>query len=429
MTSITELRRTLDQHAHDVHDEAATGRALDVHARVRRVRQRRVAAVAGAAVVAVVAVGSLVLLPSDREPLPSDRELIGQEAPETIESLGYTYAFARGVESGQDAQASVRLPRSDGPRLITWAADADEVSLDTPYGERTSSDGTEFDDFAIVEGVESGRWSVRAGGADAAIAVYELTDDLPAGIEQDGVLFREEVGEERLVDAAFTEPGDTELTFRVTLPEGDLRLAELCSGVPKDMWVNLSVDGDAGSGSKGCDDPLFDPADGSAALFDEGQAGEPGETVEFRVWLSSDEFRGEPAARAPGARLAVALYAVGEPAAVVAGWPADPVVEHEGHRWGFVETVTSSTAEDRLEYRNDGDRRVLLVGSYRRLGRASLLLEVPGGGFERILGGLGASDLRELLEPGGTATVRVRARGAEVPAGASFGLAVYERID
>ncbi|QBR93069.1 hypothetical protein [Nocardioides euryhalodurans] len=428
MNTLQDLRATLDAHAGAVHDDPVSARVAAVRGRARRVRRQRAGAVVAGAVAVVVGIVSVPMLVDTTPPVPAERLLAGHVAPAELTSLGYTYQFVEGVESGDGNRASLRLLRADGPRLITWASDAEQVLVDTPY-DRTRSDRTEFDDFAIVDGAESGRWSVRARGEDVGLAVYELTDDLPPGAEQDGVFFREQVDSEQLVEAAFSEVGDTELIFRTTLPEGDLRLADFCSGVPEDLWINLSINGDGGSASSGCDEARFDAAVGSATFLDEGDAGAPGETVDVRVWLTRRSLGDEAVDEAPGARLALGLYARGEPAAQVAGWDMQPVVEHEGHRWQFVETATSSSGEDRLAYRNEGGGNLLVVGSFSRIGRGSLELVTPDGGFERTSGGLGGSDIRELLQPGDTVTMRVRTRGAPVPSGAEFGLAVYERLD
>ena len=43
-----------------------------------------------------------------------------------MSALGYTYAFAEGVES-EDGASSLELESSDEPRLLTWAAEDTDV--------------------------------------------------------------------------------------------------------------------------------------------------------------------------------------------------------------------------------------------------------------------------------------------------------------
>ncbi len=208
MNTLNDLRSTLDAHAADIHDDASRARVLAVHGRARAVRRRRAVAVAAAvAVVAAVAVTPRML--GDAEPAPVERELIGKVAPATVTSLGYTYDFIEGVEDDR-----IKLDASDEPRLLTWAVAGgpEDVLVDSRYSEgEVWSDGTDFDDFLVIHPGESGPWQIRrSGGAEVALAVYELTDARPAGYTVDGITFREQIGPETLVDAVIGEVGDTE---------------------------------------------------------------------------------------------------------------------------------------------------------------------------------------------------------------------------
>lgn len=75
MSTIHDLRTSLDEHASSVQDHALASRAAEVHQRVRHVRRRRQAvAVAAAAVVVAGVVGVTAALPrGDRRPFPAEQ--------------------------------------------------------------------------------------------------------------------------------------------------------------------------------------------------------------------------------------------------------------------------------------------------------------------------------------------------------------------
>ncbi|GAA1477212.1 hypothetical protein GCM10009623_16580 [Nocardioides aestuarii] len=431
MNTLDDLRRTLDHHAHDVHDDVVHSRTAAVRGRAVAVRRRRVAGVATAA--ALVVAGALVTprLVSDTDPQLADRTLIGQVAPASMRSLGYTYRFVEGVEEA-DGNASVRLDASDTPRLLSWASAADDVTLYTAVeGQETPSERTAFDDFTYVSPGESGRWAVRGGGEPTAIAVYELDDDvLPAGttVGRD-ITFRQEVGSEQLVAAGALSEGEAVLTVTATVPENQrMRVAEFCQGVPsdrdEDLWVVISVDGDGGVGSGGCDHDDFDPATGDAQFLEAPHLPAPGEQVEVRMWVARG-VDGDPIAF-EGSRLALGLYDVADPAVVVGGWDMAPHIEHEGHEWRFVDSAEATVGERRVAYTNTTDGLLLAVGSHHRTAGMVTMRGVGDDGVTRSSGGLGGSSTIGVLPPGGSAQVTTRKPLGER---GSLGLALYERID
>lgn len=426
MNTLDDLRRTLDTHAHDVHDDATHARTAAVRGRAVAVRRRRAAGVGAAAALAVV--GALVApqLVSDPDPQLADRTLLGRVAPETMQSLGYTYRFVEGVE--KDGNASLRLPETDGPRLVTWASPAEEVEVfTTEEGRTTDSDRTAFDDFAFVHPGASGRWTVRAGGEPTALAVYELDEDaLPAGTTVGGVTFRQEVANQQLVVADALDEGSAVLTVRATVPETErMWLAEFCQGVSSEsrLWVNTSVDGDGATASGGCDEDGFDPAVGSGTWLEARHLPEPGEEVEVRMWVSRG-IDGDPLLH-EGARMALALYDLGEPAAVVGGWEMEPLVEHDGHLWSFVDSREATAGATRLEVGNDQQVPLLAIGSYERPGGVVTMRGADDDLF-RSSAGAGGSSTLGVLQPGEQATVTVR---EPVGPRGSLGMALYERVD
>lgn len=429
MNTLQDLRDTLDTHAALVHDDAvqtAHARTVAVAGRARTVRRRRAASVAGAAALALVAVLVPSLLAGDRDTRPSDRELIGKVAPATLESLGYTYHFAEGVEGGEK-HARVRLRASDEPRLITWASTEDQVGVLSSVDDHFRSRATDFDDFVLVEEGESGTWSVRAGGAPAAIAVYELGDERPEGVTVDGITFRETVGAGALVAAIIGEESESDVTLDITLPEGGLRVAELCAGVPEDHHVNVRVDDRGVMASSGCGAETFDPgAEGQAAWYDPSELGSPGETVRVRTWIST-RYAG-PAVQVDGARLGLAAYAEQPPVTTVAGWDVPALVEHEGHLWQHLESITTDPGDPRLVLARTLGVPTLVVAHTRGVEHWQGRVMV-GNGVDATLntGGGAGQHTGPVLQPGPARfPIEVR-RG--LTERTQLGLSLYERVD
>lgn len=424
--TLDDLRRTLDAHAGDVHDDTARARTAAVRGRAAVVRRRRAA---GAGAVAALALAGGLLLPQlgTDEPQPLGRTLVGKVAPATLQSLGYTYRFVEGTEVDR-GDASVRLRPSDRPRLISWASEASDVTIETTLeGRRIPSSDVAFDDFVLVPAGERGTWTVRAASYDTALAVYELDPSvLPAGeTVGDGLHFRQEVGDEQLVTAAALDEGEEVLTVTATVPENErMRVAEFCTGVPEDLWVNVSIDDDGAAASGGCSDDGFDPAHGNAQWLEARHLPEPGEEVEVRMWVS-DEVDGEPLVH-EGARLALGLYDVADPVAVVGGWQMAAVVEHEGHRWSYVDSAEVGAGESALVLRNRQGVPVLAVGTHERAGSSVTMKVIGGDQVTRNSAGLGGSSTLGTVQPGGTA--RVASRGPLGPRG-SMGITFYARVD
>jgi hypothetical protein len=426
MNTLHDLRATLDQHAHDVHDDVSVARVAAVAGRARQARRRRAGAVVAAAAVVVAGVVTAPML-ADPTPPHGQRWLAGHEAPATIESLGYTYRFVEGVESG-DRPARLPLGVSDGPRLVTWASEADEVEVDANIdGYSTTSMATGFGDFVVVPPPESPRFTVRADGARSALAVYELDpDELPEGITEAGLTFRERVGSDRFVEAVVGERGDTDVSATITLPEGGLRVADHCEGVATNdgLWVNVEI-GDGGSAaSSGCDADEFDPGGVGGTTFEEGAFGEPGDTVRVRMWVS-ERVEG-PVVPVPDARLAFGAYSVGPPAAVVAGWDMPQLYEHEGHLWSFVSAHTSEPGVGFLAWRNQDSRNALAVASFSGAGRARVSFRADGTGADRSTSTGNGSDVVGELLPGEGASIEVH---GSAPTSTRLGYALYERVD
>ncbi|QZY29000.1 hypothetical protein [Nocardioides coralli] len=431
MNSLQDLRRTLVAHADTVHDDGAHARTAIVGDRARAVRRNRAVALAGAAaaLLAAVVVPSVVLDGGD--PVPADRELIGREAPETLTSLGWSYRFTEGVESTADDPARVRLGTSDVPRLVTWASAADEVDVAVDVmGYGGVSEATDFDDFMLVPGVERARITLRAGGAPAALAVYELDRDVvPEGITRDGLTWRETVGSEQLLDGTIGEVGEAEITLEVEVPESErIRLAKYCEGlsVGGDLWVNVSVEGRFSGAHGGCGDPAPDLAGGSASWLDPEHLPEPGETVSMRMWVSREFGKGSEPVDVDDVRLAFAAYDMGRPVTDVAGWEVFPLIEHEGHRWSLVEVEETTRGAGRVTYTNTADHTVLVEASMSGAGQRTVAFREPQDGGEDRTGSGNGSGMFGILRPGQQASLVVQ--GEPRPT-TRLGFAVYVRAD
>ncbi len=421
MNTLQDLRSTLDVHAAEVTDSPTTARVAAVAGRARVVRRRRAAGVAAAAALAAVAV-AVPALTSDSRPMPADRELIGKIAPETLESLGYTYHFAEGVE-GAEKHAEIKLRASDEPRLITWASTKPEVGVLGENGDlHLRSRDTDFDDFILVPEGGSGSWSVRAEGAPAAIAVYELGDERPEGVTVDGITFRDDVAGDRLLAAQIGEVGQDEVEIEVTVPaSGQLRFSSLCQGEPRDVWLHVDFGpryGEFGRGGS-CDDPAFDPGVGGSIT----RMGRPGEVLVVGAYLT----RGEDGPRidSDDVRLGVAAYHVGEPAARVAGYGVPALVEFDGHVWEYDGQYSAPPGSPRLVHTNSDDTPLLVKAIAHRTGDQRVATTWnPGRDSQIVNVGGGVSTFR--LMPGQRASIAVR---EPVPSQALLGFAFYGRFD
>ena len=335
MNTLDNLRRTLDQHAEDVADPAAVARTAAVHHRVAVVRRRRRALGAGALALALVAGIGMALVPhGDGDALPAAPVVLGEKAPTTMDSLGYTYRTDGTAESGT-RRVGVVVTRSDQPQLYSWAADqATEVTVHVPGGEVWDSVYAHFGDFVVVPPGTSGRLTVVAPAGQVGVARYTLTDTPPAGYTRNGVTYRASVAGRSLLGAAVAAPGSTEAGTEVQLPRGRVELAPLCTGVPSGYDVLVTVDGhNIVSGD--CSDPTaFDPAGAGGYIS---RLGAAGSTVAITVVLTKGTHGTIPATGDfPHLKLGIGAYDEASsygPDQRVAGIRVENAVEHGGHLW------------------------------------------------------------------------------------------------
>jgi len=344
MTSIDELRRTLETHATDVGESDVVTRTAAVHHRVAVVRRRRRAAVAGGAAAVLAVAAGVARLPESEGPDPANRTVVGVEAPAQMRSLDYTYAFDRAIE-GDGVTAVVKLEASDEPRLVSWATegDNDDVRVNQRGYEPLTIGQADFTDFVLVHPGEPDRVAVTAVEGEVGLAVYELTDAAPEGVTDDGITFREQVENRTLVDAEVGELGDSDISLPVSMPSGGVGFATFCVGGPEDARFRVGVGKEHVELS--CDDAsTFDPGLNSFELTRSPAGDDP-----VRAWVVDRAGR---AIDDPDLRLGVGVYRVTPDQRRVADQPVPELIEEDGHRWRLDAvhesdrpTVTARTSE------------------------------------------------------------------------------------
>ncbi len=322
MNTIDDLRASLRGHADDIGLPPGEAFSAAVQERVAGVRRRRRAGVAGAAAVVLAVVGGVILLPHRNQPDPAaQRQLAGHLAPKTIDSLGYTFAFAGGTE-GAD-RVAYAFSADAGPRLLTWAAadpavaslSAEDVDLngDGVMPDESPLLAADFSDFLLIRPGESGRIELTGAG-EVAFAVYAL--DRPAPGETQGDLtFRRDLPGWTLDSASFGQPGQSEVTFTFTVPNGVFSLDLYCQGGGggaarlAGLWLNGRLLEESGS----CPEPgqVYDAGTGghyyAGPLEIDGKRYVAGDTV--RVTARLLRKRGDSAATSdPRGLLALGVY-------------------------------------------------------------------------------------------------------------------------
>jgi hypothetical protein len=422
MNSLTDLRRTLDQHAEDVVDPAAVARTTAVHHRIAGVRRRRRAA-AGVALAAIVAVTATTVVTArpDNKVEPAGPVVLGQRAPGSMTSLGDTYG-ATGDSEVFTGSGRMAIEASATPRLVSWTtSDPDAaVHLRLPSGELWSSHRTSFSDFVVVPPEQNGALRVAVSHGDVGIATYDLTDRAPEGFTRGGVSYRETVAGRHLAGAAVGEAGQSSASTTIVLPRGRLMLAPVCTGGSRKLQVHVVLAGSVATRGS-CDDPdSFDPGGAGGYL---GHYGKPGRSQRVRVFVT---HRGDPttpvvAGEYPDLRVGVGLYA-GDRETEVTGIEVSDVVEHGGHTWRLADTVSGEQGPLVIP-RADEDRLAWLTWSTHGTVRATFHArgEDPDGGLYAVGPGGAIGDL--WLPAGRPATANL-AHGK-----GPLGLALYTRVD
>jgi hypothetical protein len=349
MSTLSDLRSTLGEHAERVPDGEGVARAAAVHHRVRVARRRRRAVGASAlALVVATVVGLVGVQRASSTPPPV---VFGVRAPETLTALGYTYR-SDGQAATFARQGSLKISASSTPRLFSWTTDRPApVRMILPNGETWTSHQTRFTDFVQIPAGESGTLRVWVPSGSVGLASYVRTDAAPAGFTKDGSTYRQSVDGAPLLAAAISDPGQTEVTTTYVATGRRVVLRVACSGVPKGYVVNVSLNGDGplssgGAGACASDD-WIDPG---AASYSELPDRRAGTTVRVRLWVSTGFHSDQalPASSVPALRIGAGVYgpSVTRP---VGGYRLPSVVEQDGHTWRMASVVESAGSSVRVD--------------------------------------------------------------------------------
>lgn len=419
--SLDELRRTLDAHAGDVHDDAGHARTAAVHGRAAVVRRRRAAAVTVAAALAVVGAIGIPRWLADPGPDPA-------AAPATRTALGWSYELADTVHEDGDA-LTLRLGEARYPRLLSWATDGvdQEVELRAGWAGRFHSDRGDFDDHVLLPAGYSGK--VRLSGPDGlSLATYTLdTGRWPAGVGTGPRTFREEVAGYDLLGADVGEPGQATVEFDL-VPRGTTTwVGYYCEQLPKGYRMHINWVGAEGSlVFGGCDgSATFDPGGSAGAGLTTGRrAGTP---QALRMWVTR---RGDrvPDGELPDLRLGLGAYTPSAPPTDLVGLEKPQRLEHVGHVYELVEVRRAGpAASPRLDVPEEGE--FVVSNAFRGRGPVRLALTVDGTRVEgsSIFNTGGAGGTGEEVVPAGS-VVRLEF-GRTVDNVRASGLALYRRVD
>lgn len=374
MSTLHDLRSTLEQHADGLDDSERYVRPVAVRARIRAARRRRTALAATAAVLVVVAgVAAAGTLRGPGEIAPADRVVAGVDVPGRIDVVGFPYRL---TDLTDLTDGKVDLDEADHDQAVVLAASGLGTGSATLYadgkpvarvrgGEQVAAPYP-LDDTAPHLRV---RFDGAGAGARAGVAVYEATGAVAPGVDNGDVVFRDEYAGEPLLGAAFAEPGESSVDFESRGAEA-MRFVLYCDG-PEDLMVNVDIDGAPGV-SFGCGDRGPDAAAGTSAVLDEMGLG----THDLHVYLTrgSDETPVD----VDGVTVGGGVY------------PAGGAVEYAGRTWVPTETFRPGGGSVSVDTA-DGDR---LLGAS---GRGELGLTWSGdladGGSDGFIGGRGPGSM------------------------------------
>ncbi len=421
MSTLSDLRSTLDEHAESVADAEATARLSAVHHRVAVVRRRRRAVGTGAVALAMVAGVAVALWPrSAQEPTPAGPVVLGQRAPSTLHSLGYTYD-ATGHAQVVHGRGTVVVAESPKPQLLTWTTVRTATVTFELNGEVHRTTVSHFRDFLWLPGGVANRVHVDAGRADVGIATYAVAARAPAGYTRAGVTYRRVVAGADLLAAKIGDEGESSVTTTFLVPKGSTSVGVMCSELPHGDVVNLSFDGHGAVSSTTCDgDSTFDP--GSAA-YPHDHVGRPGHTVRVRVWISRGfhDHTPVPAGSIPGLRVGVGVYG---PVAQrsLGGSPVPLEIEDEGRLWQLATTASQRTSTRLRVGPAPVDRVASLV--WRTHGHTRMTFGVESQTPEGSSSTGGPGGMSDLWVPAGSAVQASASQGS-----GRYGIACYERTD
>ncbi|MBZ5733204.1 hypothetical protein K8Z61_01740 [Nocardioides sp. TRM66260-LWL] len=448
MSTLDDLRRTLDERAGALTDDGLADRAGAVRGRVSRIRRRR-AAIGVAAV--VLAIGAGVGLrtvdlgrPDAIAPAGPRPELtgpvLGVDVPSSLDVLGFPYRrvdvreideAAQPLGGGRSAQAVVLVGSglAGGGIATLYVDDVAVARVDAAHP------------VAPAYPIDAGdaRLSVRLAdaGTDArtALAVFRSDELAPGVAAPDGsAVFRREVAGQRLVGAAWSIGDQAPPVVRVPdgLPAGST-LRTYCRTSAADVGLATRTDRGPLGSEFGCSDEGRDAVSSSTY----GQSAEAGAVTArpFAIRGSRDEEEA-PLTDVPSDLLVgVAVYApMPSSGEELLGTAVPEYVEQGGRTWRLSHTVPelAGPVSQAVGQPGDGDR---LVMAYSGRGTAGVRWTDArgdqGGGYYQTTNdtdSTGVQDVGVLL--GGTGPYVLRqAPPIEDERPARTALAVYEPLD
>ena len=394
MTSLIDLRSTLDEHAETVGDTETIARLSAVHHRVAAVRRRRraVGAAGLAAVVAVVTGAALSTRP-DRDAQPVGPVVLGQRAPGLMTSLGYTYR-ATGESEVFDGSGRLTVAATSAPRLVSWTtSDPDAtVRIRLGSGDTWTSDRSEFHDFFSVPAGQAGNLRVSASHGSVGIATYDLTDAAPDGYTHDGITYRATVAGRGLLGAVVGDAGQTEASTTVVLPRGLASLSPICTGAPRGSGCTSTW---RVTSRRSAPATTRAPSTRPGRVATAGATRSPGRSVVARVYVTrgARSTTPVPEGQYPDLRIGLGVYGTDD-RTVVAGEDVARKVESGGHTWSL--TATRSAQQGPLRVAAAGEDRIgWLTWGARGTVRTSFHVqgEIPQGGLFATGPGTAMGDL------------------------------------
>lgn len=251
MSTLRDLRETLDERAATVDDPDRYARPVAVRARIRAARQRRAVAggVAAALVLAagVTAAGSLGGGPDRIE--PAGTVVLGVDVPEDVRVHGFPYELT-GTDPLQGPDDRVLIEPAATPQAVSLVARDLGPGTATLYTDGVAVARVSEGEVSVPVPVWEGeRLRVRLDGADGdartGLAFYEGTGEPAPGVSDGAETFREQVSGATLLRAAFSDTGEVELPYDGAL--SDLGIATGCPDAPEGAHLTVEIDGEPAS--------------------------------------------------------------------------------------------------------------------------------------------------------------------------------------
>ncbi len=431
MNTLTDLRRTLDEHAAEVTDPAAVARTASIQHRVTVVRRRRGAVAAGAvSLVLLAAVAATVVPRGTTQPRPAAPTLLGQQAPDWVKSLGFHYDTDGRGYTFQGA-GRIQVKASEKPQLFSWTTSLKtRVAVELPDHRTWYSPLSGFEDFVVIPPGQGGALGFTAvKGGDVAVASYQLADEPPDGYAHDGIAFRSDVAGATLLRGLVPDQGATGASSTFVAPQGQVSLAVVCSGLPKGDALHVAFAGHEATSvdAAHCDPGAFWDA-GAQVLARYQGVGTPGKRVRLHVWVTAGQGSAPqlPAGSAPDLKLGVGVYGA-LPLESVGGTQVPGLLEYLGHTWMLGSSMSTDLRAHARAHLWAYPNGQPVVVAWSRPGRTERLKVAYRAGRESdgvTSGGSGAGSLPGLWAPAGTTPTARLTQGT-----ARLGIGAYVRAD